>query len=250
MRPAGGASGGGASSSSSGGGGGGGIANPGKGDYKHVYPDKTFQAQYIPDKDYTYDYSDYKTPATEFNEYLDMETWRTYEPLYLYYKAPGFQDEEGYLSPMYNQTYFDGYGYDFYYGGKGYYEYSVHPSEMSQNMVLAIGAGILLAICCLPCCIFFCMKGAKASQNMNEDSMSDVVPPHTQIVEEHVEQVSFAKPTASIYSNATYTTERTGSVGLKKVLNPNFSKVGSEHGNLSNHSNSVQLAESQVNRHK
>ena len=36
-------------------------------------------------------------------------------------------DPDGYQSPTYGLTYYDGYGYNFYNGHKGYYEYSRPP---------------------------------------------------------------------------------------------------------------------------
>ena len=57
----------------------------------------------------------------------DSEKKRTYEQLNKYFKAPNYLDEKGYYSTFYELTYYDGYGYNFYTGAKGYYEYSRPP---------------------------------------------------------------------------------------------------------------------------
>ena len=58
------------------------------------------------------------------NESFNRDELRTYGELYSYYKAPNYYNEEGYYSSLYGQQYFDGYGYNYYYGNYGYYEYS------------------------------------------------------------------------------------------------------------------------------
>ena len=42
--------------------------------------------------------------------------------LYEYYKPTGFVSPTTYYSTNYLRSYDDGYGYDFYYGGYGFYE--------------------------------------------------------------------------------------------------------------------------------
>ena len=51
---------------------------------------------------------------------------RTRYKLYEYYR-PDVDFYTTYYSPTYKQTYTDGYGYDFYYGGYSFYEYSKLP---------------------------------------------------------------------------------------------------------------------------
>lgn len=58
------------------------------------------------------------------NKYWNSNEGKTYRQLEAYYKAPKFLDEQGYYSSFYETTYYDGYGYNFYTGTKGYYEYS------------------------------------------------------------------------------------------------------------------------------
>jgi len=50
-----------------------------------------------------------------------------------YFKAPNYLDEAGYYSAFYELTYYDGYGYNFYTGAKGYYEYSRPPPSSSGS---------------------------------------------------------------------------------------------------------------------
>lgn len=44
-----------------------------------------------------------------------------------YYKNPDYFNDKGYVSKYYGKTYFDGYGYNYYNGNYGYYEYSRPP---------------------------------------------------------------------------------------------------------------------------
>ena len=84
-----------------------------------------------------YLYSKHKNPLGEYNEYL--KDGRTYKPLYFYYRAPNYYNEAGYYSNTFLMTYYDGYGYNFYYGTYGYYDYSVNPPE------IGVGTGIAIA---------------------------------------------------------------------------------------------------------
>ena len=48
---------------------------------------------------------------------------RTYQKLYEYYLPEGIDNSPNvYYSTLYSNSYTDGYGYDFYYGGYGFYE--------------------------------------------------------------------------------------------------------------------------------
>ena len=70
----------------------------------------------------------YKTTTTvktnTYNKYL----WdgRTYKPLYDYYLPLNYYNPIGYYSQLYLMTYYDGYGYNFYYGEYGYYQDSLN----------------------------------------------------------------------------------------------------------------------------
>ena len=46
-----------------------------------------------------------------------------------YYKRTDYHNAAGYNSPMYGLTYYDGYGYNYYTGDKGYYEFSRPPLQ-------------------------------------------------------------------------------------------------------------------------
>ena len=61
------------------------------------------------------------------DEYMDYEKGRTKTELHKYYKAPNHLNPSGYKSKVYGLTYYDGYGYNYYTGNYGYYEYSRPP---------------------------------------------------------------------------------------------------------------------------
>ena len=47
---------------------------------------------------------------------------RSYQILYVYYLPPNYYTAIGFYSPVYLMTYYNGYGYNFYYGAYGYYQ--------------------------------------------------------------------------------------------------------------------------------
>ena len=55
---------------------------------------------------------------------------KTYQPLYTYYLPKNYYNAAGYYSTLFLLTYYDGYGYNFYYGQYGYYEYSVNDVQV------------------------------------------------------------------------------------------------------------------------
>ena len=80
---------------------------------------------------------------------------RTYYPLYEYYLPRKIQTP-GYYSKEYAKRYTDGYGYDFYYGGYGFYEYSKLPVRPAlavddDNVSLYLTVAISLVVFCLCC---------------------------------------------------------------------------------------------------
>ena len=62
------------------------------------------------------------------NESWDPVAKKTKNELSLYYKNSDYHNPAGYKSPTYGLTYYDGYGYNFYNGNYGYYEYSRPPT--------------------------------------------------------------------------------------------------------------------------
>ena len=68
-------------------------------------------------------------PTTYQNEYFYAVSKRTSKELSLYYRNLDYVNPSGYKSELYGQTYYDGYGYNFYNGNYGYYEYSRPPSS-------------------------------------------------------------------------------------------------------------------------
>ena len=67
----------------------------------------------------------------------------------------GFVSSVPYYSPTYGLEYTNGYGYNFYYGQYGYYEYSINDSRSDGANV----AAAVIAFCCLfmscACCLFY-----------------------------------------------------------------------------------------------
>ena len=61
------------------------------------------------------------------NDYMDYSKGRSWEELHSYFKAPNQFNKKGYKSSLYGLTYYDGYGYNYYTGNYGYYEYSRPP---------------------------------------------------------------------------------------------------------------------------
>ena len=87
-----------------------------------------------------------KTKQTRVTTNSYFSNGVTYGPLYSYYRPIGFVAVVGYYSPIYSRQYYDGYGYNFYYGQYGYYEYSVNPRRASS---LAAEILYLLILLCL-----------------------------------------------------------------------------------------------------
>jgi len=85
------------------------------------------------------------------NEYWNSQAGKTYNELYDYYRPPEFYNEKGYTSPYYKETYYDGYGQNFYYGNYGYYEYSRPPAlpklvPFELTEFLKVFAGMVFAL--------------------------------------------------------------------------------------------------------
>lgn len=66
-------------------------------------------------------YTTYPQTTVYVNSYWNANTGRTYYPLYAYYRPVGYFNAIGYYSTLYLLIYYDGYGYNFYYGAYGYY---------------------------------------------------------------------------------------------------------------------------------
>ena len=89
--------------------------------------------------------SKYGVRYTSVNTYL--RGGRTYEPLYTYYLPVGYVSLVGYYSILHNKVYYDGYGYNFYYGAYAYYETSPNDTDYGEIM------GMVLIIVCICCCM-------------------------------------------------------------------------------------------------
>ena len=59
---------------------------------------------------------------------------------------------------MFLMIYYNGYGYNFYYGNYGYYEYSVHPEPESDTEGLVMFLVMCGSVClfCSPCIYIRC----------------------------------------------------------------------------------------------
>ena len=125
---------------------------------KSSYSRKTYTYK-TPSKTYVYTYSKTKTPTSYSNSYYNSATRKTYQPLYSYYKPANYYNSLGFYSTVYLRVYYDGYGYNFYYGNYGYYEYSVHPSQGS-SAVSFIFLLVCVCFCCVPCFCYHRMKQA------------------------------------------------------------------------------------------
>lgn len=96
--------------------------------------------------------SQYKTKYTANNNYF--KSGKTYQPLYTYFRPLGFYHAIGYYSIVHQRIYYNGYGYNFYYGLYGYY-------ETSENDKRSEIPAILIMCCMLCCCIGFCVNAIK-----------------------------------------------------------------------------------------
>ena len=101
-------------------------------------------------------YTSVKNQVTFQNDYFSYDYGRTYEPLWEYYRPPDFKANEGYYSTTYLQTYFDGYGYNFYYGADSYYEYSVNPKPTQTSYTgVIIGCVVFVVVSLLVLIVIF-----------------------------------------------------------------------------------------------
>ena len=80
----------------------------------------------------------------------NAEYQRTYKELHNYFRPDNFFNEDGYYSKTYAHTYYDGYGYNFYNGNTGYYEYSRPPPKIEggnwsvSSFLITLGGFVLL----------------------------------------------------------------------------------------------------------
>lgn len=135
---------------------------------------------------YTYGYGLIIIPRVYTNAYWSDTYKQTYEPMYGYYKHENYFNAKGYYSDKFSKIYYDGYGYNFYYGGYAYYEYSTHPTATSSIITYVLS--ITVAVICFGCiCWSFC------SENLDYQ------------VEEEVEEESYYEE----YDHVTTTTTHT-----------------------------------------
>ena len=84
--------------------------------------------------------------------------------MYVYYRPADYYNANGYYSNVFLIVYYDGYGYNFYYGDFGYYEYSLNeaPPGVTPTPVYyggggdGGGGGVVLIFVGIICCCFCC----------------------------------------------------------------------------------------------
>ena len=89
--------------------------------------------------------SKYKVRYSSKNTYL--KNGRTYGALYTYYRPLGYYNALGYYSILHARIYYDGYGYNFYYGKYAYYENSPNDTNYVDIVTTILTLG----------CICFCI---------------------------------------------------------------------------------------------
>ena len=67
----------------------------------------------------------------------------------MYYLRPNYKNEAGYYSAVYLKKYYDGYGYNFYYGKYGYYQNSAVDIYVESNVGGTIAIIIFSCIGCI-----------------------------------------------------------------------------------------------------
>ena len=112
--------------------------------YTKTYYKKTYTKKYVPSK-------------TSYTG--QFYGGRSHAVLYVYYLPPNYYNPIGYYSSLYGKTYYNGYGYNFYYGKYGYYQNS--PNEVYVSSSGSPLVGIIMLLCCCGCfcaLIFLCRK--------------------------------------------------------------------------------------------
>ena len=94
--------------------------------------------------------------AVRTNSYFS--NGKTYKPLTSYYLPQDYFNSKGYYSDVYTVTYYDGYGYNFFYGDYDYYEFSVNDAPLggvSPGVVATITFSVMFScFICMTCFIF------------------------------------------------------------------------------------------------
>ena len=91
------------------------------------------------------------------NKYLKKDVngvVRTSRELTDYYQNKNYYNKNGYTSKYYGLTYYDGYGYNYYSGSYGYYEYSRPPIE-STGPPWDVGKFLIIFAVSIAVLIFF-----------------------------------------------------------------------------------------------
>jgi hypothetical protein len=146
-----------------------------------------YNKNYAATNNYKYAYSRYANPTSYSNSYYSVSKARTSRPLYVYYRAPNYFNARGYYSTVFLLVYYNGYGYNFYYGRYGYYEYSINQTDPGQTNDLA---GVIILIVCCGCVIgsiIYLIKTHKYEEGDEEYGSEDYG--SEEVVEEvHIEE--------------------------------------------------------------
>lgn len=120
------------------------------------------------------------------------------------------------MSPTYSITYYNGYGYNFFYGAYGYYEYSVNPTgEVASNTpaeVIICCVLFIAFICLIVCIIKKRIRGGYDSDIYDEasfhtDTREQIVVEETKVVT-HLNQglkITAGPPVMGDYDTPGYT---------------------------------------------
>ena len=95
---------------------------------------------------------------------------RTYQPLYVYFRPKKFRSWRDYYSSTYNQTYNDGYGYNFFTGEYSYYENSLNVPIDNSPMYYSMASTLGCLICMCACQAFCNREDSFQTPNDNDDS--------------------------------------------------------------------------------
>ena len=110
---------------------------------------KDYDSYYKKMDRYTYGNRYYPNPVTRYNKYWNGK--RTTEAFTTYYKPEDFYNPEGYFSYRFGRIYYDGYGYNFYTGKYGYYEFSLNLEQYRPDYVIATVALAVSLVFCMGC---------------------------------------------------------------------------------------------------
>ena len=143
-----------------------------------------------------YQYGTDILPRVDYNYYWNPDYQETYKPLCEFYLPEGYTSPKAYSSDTFGLSYTDGYGYNFYYKGYGYYAYSLMPqcvdygedqwlNEDEKAWLMTTVGSSVAGVLCLCYCIFLyqkrkeekeielCLANEQADLKYNPENMID-----------------------------------------------------------------------------